>query len=395
MKQAFSSHPSVQPTGALGRLLLALLLTAVVGLAPIATSDAQAKAGKKSKPAATSQPAAPTANPAEIGLQPPTIIGAQPDSADVKSLLEVHRGMLEASNRHDLQGVLRYYSPSFISGDNLRLEQVRHLIEDTWKIYPNIAYVSRVLEVRLNGDWATVETADGATAPTKAENLGNNAMGMLRSQSRGLLYFHRIGNSWEITSDYTLYEKATILFGETENLGIDLTTPDQVFAGENYTARIQANLPDGSFAIASIAKDPIVYPQGKPKDRFRTITPDRTTLERVFEANTSNHNEIITATLGLTQIEQGSSDRPSIRLKAVATLVKRVNVLPRVQAEALDPKGEVVRRSASGAIDLSQTKTSADGDDEEGGTESIEQAPVNAPSDAPGQEDPNAPTDEP
>jgi hypothetical protein len=292
------------------------------------------------------------------------IVGAQPDANEVAELLTAVRDLLAASNRHDMDSVLKHYSPRFVSGDNLSLDQVQKLISETWKIYPDIRYHSQVMALRIHGDWATVESMDGAQATAKAEKM----VGQLRSQSRGMLFFHRIGKTWEICSDYTLYESAAILFGEARKLPMALSTPDQVFAGEPYTAKISVQLPPGVIGIAAIAKEPLVYPQRHSEDKFRTVSDEAPLLERVFDANQMNRNEMVTATLGLTQITQDASERPRVTFNGLATLVKRVNVQPKsllLSADAALPEATanvpaglraaaeedaLVRWSASGRI---------------------------------------------
>ncbi len=279
------------------------------------------------------------------------VIGSEDDSREVSSILAMIDDLMQASNAHDLEGVLKHYSPEFISGDNLNLTEIRKLIEETWTVYPDIRYDTQTLEIRVNGDWATVESIDTATATVNSKEGIITTPGALKSRSRGMIYLRRIGKTWEITSDYTLYENATILYGDAQDLKFDLSAPDQVFASEPYTARLNVDMPPGMVAIASISKDPLVYPQRGPEDKFRSMSSRDNNLERVFEANGNNHNEIVTATIGLTQIGQDSEDRPTVRFKGIATVVKRVNVVPRT-ATGSEEEGKVVRYSASGHIDL-------------------------------------------
>jgi hypothetical protein len=311
------------------------------------------------------------AHAAKVAKVPPVtldvqVVGADPASKDVKSVLDLVQDLLTSSNRHDLDGILKHYSSHFVSGDNLTLTQVRQLIEETWKVYPNIHYETKTLEIRINGDWATVESIDNAKAEAKAENteLGQNA-GTLASRSRGLLFLHRIGKSWEIVSDYTMYENATILFGDAKTLEFGLSAPDQVFSGESYTAKVNTSLPEGAFAIVSISKDPLVHPQLKPDEKFRSLSSESNALERVFAANETNNNEIVTATVGLTQIGQDAKQRPTFKLNGVATLVKRVNVLPKSKFKPEDFQEHLINRSASGLIDMSSTPPAASEEDKD------------------------------
>lgn len=293
----------------------------------------------------------------------PHVVGTTADSPDVKGILQIVSELVTASNAHNLEGVLKNYSPRFVSGDNMTLEQVKKLIQETWAVFPDIHYQTQTMEIRVSGDWATVESIDSAAASAKVDPVVGGQSGTLESRSRGLLYLHRIGNGWEILSDYTLYERALITYGQLGPVNLDLSTPEQVFAGEPYTAKVNLDVPEGVLAIATISREPLVYPQIKPRDKFRSLSSDKNSLERIFSANKSNTNEVVTATVGFTQIAQDSEDRPTIQLNGIATIVKRVNILPRSQYKPESPDG-LVKVSANGTVDLSKDKSSLPDDEE-------------------------------
>ena len=267
-----------------------------------------------------------------------------------------------ASNRHDIDGILRHYSPEFISGDGLTLKEMGALIRDTWDMFPDIKYESKVQEVRVSGKWATVESLDTATAKAKTDDAVSDKPGRLQSRSRGVLYLQKAGKTWEVISDYTQYEKAIITYGPVETVNVDVATPEQVFAGEAYSAKLDVDVPAGNIAFAMIAKEPLVYPQKADKNKFRTLSTEKTELERIFAANTSNNNEVITATIGFTQIGQDDQERPTINLAGIMTVIKRVNVIPKSAFGAAAARQENVRNAADGTV-----KT--DSPDEEGGSE--------------------------
>ncbi|MBK8189591.1 MAG: nuclear transport factor 2 family protein [Vampirovibrionales bacterium] len=290
--------------------------------------------------------------------QPPRIVGADSASVAVKALMEIVSDMNAASNQHDIAALLKHYSPEFVSGDNLSLSEVRSLIEDTWKTYPDIRYESTPLEIRINGDWATIESLDTAKATVSNKEGVINEPGDLSSQSRGMMFLRHIGNLWEITSDHTLYENAVIRFGAAKTLNASLSAPDQAFAGESYAAKIALEMPSSLIAIASISKDPIVFPQRMPDDRFRSLSPENNELERVFAANKANRNEVVTASIGLTQIGQDADDRLTVQFRGVMMIIRRVNVLPKA-SKWLDSSSEaLVDYAANGRVDL-RKKTDA------------------------------------
>ncbi len=327
----------------------------------------------------TSMAAAPAAKYATADIH---VVGIDAKAPEVQEVLTVIHELMDASNSHDMDSVLKHYSARFTSGDNLPLSDVQKLIQDTWKTYPDIHYDSKTLEIRFNGDWATVESLDSAKASVKTDEAVMNATGKMESSSRGLLFLHRIGKTWEIQSDFTVYENAFIAYGEAQKLKVNLSAPDLVFSGEPYTAKIDVDLLPGNVVISSITKESLQYPQTSPKERFRSLSDRHNSLERVFQANQTNHNEMVTATIGLTEVGQDAEERPTIRFTGVATLVKRVNVLPRVAPLDALKQSELVSTSASGLVNLAkaaQPKTDEENSLQMQGTISPQELPPAAP----------------
>lgn len=304
------------------------------------------------------------AKPGAVSVAPLHVEAPQSQVQDVANVQRMLAELLDASNQHDLKGVLKHYSPHFTSGDSLSLKDIRNLIQDTWGMFPDIRYESQVLEIRLNGNWATVESIDTATASAKVDPAISDTPGQMRSRSRGLLYLHRVGKTWEILSDFTLYERATISYGPYVNVSIDVESPEQVFAGESYTAKVSVGVPPGNIAFATLTQEPLTYPQAVSKDKFRTLSMDKTDLERIFKANTSNNNEVITATVGFTEIGQDDQERPTINLRGITTVVKRVNVIPRSTFSAENNLKKLVTTTADGKIQVDSRSPDADGEDE-------------------------------
>jgi hypothetical protein len=281
---------------------------------------------------------------------------------DVLQVTNMLKNVLAASNKHQIEDVMSHYAPKFMSGDHLNVTQVRQMILETWKMYPDITYDSKLVSVRVAGDWATVETIDTAHATALPDGTlagaNKNRKGTLDSQSRGLLYLKKTADHWDIVGDQTLYEQAAILYGDVKTLQLLLSAPDTVMAEQSYSAKLTAKVPPGKLVIASIAKDPLVYPQRVPIEKFRSLSEDETQLERVFQANKEHLNEMLTVTVGVTEVTQQQDERPSIRLNGVATLIKRINVQPVVTATAGAVNGStLVKRSASGLIDLTRGLT--------------------------------------
>lgn len=321
--------------------LAAVVLVLLTGVT--VSADAQTKTA-----AACSQPVV------TYSLDQVRVTGTDPNSQTAQDLMATFNDLVSASNRHSLHDIIKHYNPQFISGDNLTLEQIKNLIQETWKAYPDICYASQPIEIRVNGDWATIETLDRSTATAPPDKDIMDVPGKLVSDSRSLLFLKRNGTIWEITSDSTLWEIANIRYGIGDEVDITLQAPEQVKAGESYSAIVQANVPEGTFTIATIDNQPLTYPHEKVDDKFRPLSVESKDLQRVLKANSGNHNEIVTATIGLTTLEQTNPDRPSLSLNGIATIVKRVNVVP-ISAEdvkAAMGKRDIIRTSADGKINL-------------------------------------------
>lgn len=335
--------------------LFSLALTALMLIGCGIGTPSLAAKNTESKP-----PAIPTQTKAELQ-----------DISSVKLMLQ---DLMDASNRHDIDAVLKHYSPNFTSGDSLNLKDVRGLVQDTWQMFPDIHYNSQTLEIRVNGSWAAVESIDTASATTKVDPTVSDKPGIMKSRSRGLLYLHRIGKTWEILSDATLFEKATITYGPFDTVAIDVESPEQVFAGESYTAKVTVGIPTGNIAFATITQEPLTYPQHTSKDKFRTLSTEKTDLERIFKANTTNNNEVVTATIGFTEIGQDEQERPTINLKGIMTVVKRVNVIPKSFYKEINGAQQMTHTSADGKIKV-DVATPVNTPDEDEQPES-EQAPT-------------------
>jgi hypothetical protein len=311
-------------------------------------------------------------NPA---LKNVTVTGASTSDERVLEVLAVVEGLLDAAKRRDIDGFMKYYANAYISGDNLTRSELRKLVLETWEQYPNMQYNSSILEIRVNGNWITVETEDVSLAtglPTPMDILATgvpaesslflkkNETGTLATRSRNLMYLRKIGDVWRIDSDQSLYEDAVLRYGNTNGLGIEFSVPDKVFAGQSYTAAVEAGFPPNSVAMTSVNRSEMVYPHPHIVNAMRVLAPAQNTLERVFTANTHSRNEMVSASLGLLQGKRvlGPNGEPavSLTLSGVVTLVKRVNVASKAEDSASAALQGLVMHSANGKIDFSQEK---------------------------------------
>lgn len=231
-------------------------------------------------------------------------------------------------NAHNLDGVMSNYSDDYVNNDGLDKKAVTTLTQDFWKTYPDAKSVSKTKQVRIEGNFATIESRDMAVGTTSKEMPGMSSKGELQSLSEGQLYLKKIGNAWKIVGDRIDYEKVKVAFGLAKQLNAVFTAPEQVKAGKQYSAKLEVSLPPGLFAVGSITSQPLRFPQPSPTDSPRPL--EAPALERVMSANNENRNELLTATVILTNPMRTS-------VMGVSFLTRRMNVI----AEPVPVKDEV------------------------------------------------------
>lgn len=322
------------------------------------------------KPAVLSEQSAPQAL---------RVVGADATSKDVVAIMATYADLVQACNQKRIDDAMKHYHSDFLSGDNFTREQLRSMIVDTWQAYPNIQYNSQAVELRVYGDWAALQSLDKTTALAPADKDIIDVPGTLASESSSILYFRRFGADWQITSDATVWEQAVVRYGVGDTVKMTLSAPEQVRAGDGYSATLQAQLPAGVLSIAHIDNQPIRYPHPKADGKFRTLNPDNASLQRVLKANTENRNEVVSAVVTLTKIDQKDPERPSVSVAGVISILKRVNVVPTSQ-EASCQAAQATKTtdlSASGKIDATKIPAEPVFDDEAGDDSDAAPSPPN------------------
>ncbi len=286
----------------------------------------------------TSGVALTAANPEEAdGSKPDANI--EPDKAKYKAEhqeVEALLGDIETQwNAHNLDAVMNFYHDDYVNNDGLNKVAVKELTKDFWKTYPDAKSTSLTKNVRVEGRFATVESRDKATGSTAREMPGIGSKGALTSISEGQLYLRKLGKDWKIVGDRIDYEKVRVAFGLAQDLETSFVAPEQVKSGQEYSARLKVSLPTDLVAVGSITSEPLQYPQPQHKDFWRPI--DNQSLERIIHANTSNHNELLMATIGIT-------DRSRQNLRGLTYLTRRLNVVP--ETKGVPPEGKDVTQTA-------------------------------------------------
>jgi ketosteroid isomerase-like protein len=272
-----------------------------------------------SAPAAETSPAAVETLPAntEFSLDQEDK-DRQIDRADIEKILN---SIEEQWNAHNLDTVMDFYADDYINNDGLDKKAVSALTQDFWKTYPDAKSFSKVKQIRIEGNFATIESRDMASGSTAKEVAGIPNKGDLKSISEGQLYMKKVGNNWKIIGDRIDFEKVRVSFGMAKNLKASFSAPEQVKSGRQFSAKLEVDLPSNVTAVGSITSQPLEYPQAQPPDVWKPI--DGPVLERILPANSANRNELLMATIGITNPGHSS-------LLGLEFLTRRLNVVPYV-----------------------------------------------------------------
>lgn len=232
-----------------------------------------------------------------------------------------------ASENHELDSLKKLYSQDFISGDGFNREKLFKMIDDSWKLSPDLSYSGRIQDLKFDKTFATVEINEDLSGLTKKKSEITDDTGFIESSSRTILYLRKFGKGWRIISDKTLYEETSIKYGEAKDLDINLYAPPQVTPEDNYTISLETEIPENMFAVSSIIKEKLSFPKEKKDEVFRQVPISTGTLERVVKANNNSMNELAVASVSFCNVKKDNFKRPDIDFAGTAVLIKRVNVL--------------------------------------------------------------------
>lgn len=257
-----------------------------------------------------------------------TAVDAKVSAQDKKDIEKFLSNFEKDWNGHNLEGVMGNYSDDYVNNDGFDKKIINQLMGELWKTYPDIKSSSFTKSIRVDGPYATIGTHDDVTGTTASEAQGLGK-GELHSISEGLLFCKRVGNQWKIIGDRIDYEKNKVSYGLGRQLDPSFAAPEQVKSGKQFSARLEVDMPTGLAAMGTISQATLSYPPPKPPEVYKPMGDplnDRPLLERVMTANAKNRNELLMATIGLTNASRNS-------LLGMVILTRRLNVVPPMEEE--------------------------------------------------------------
>lgn len=243
---------------------------------------------------------------------------------EIKDLFDMQQ---KVTNKFDLDKLSTLYTDNYIDNDGYTKDVYFKLIKDTWETYPDVTYKTEIKNIKINGDYAVVETAETAYATDDEDSEMISAHGELYSTATCVYYLKRVNENWLISAEHVVEEKSTLKYGDARFVKMELNAPSLIGAGEEYTAELKLDLPADQIVIASINKERIVQPVKKDPEVFKRL-PEEQVLERVFRANTDNINEYAVASVGITKTEKIDGELVKVYMNGLAFIITRVNVVP-------------------------------------------------------------------
>ena len=247
------------------------------------------------------------------------------DTRQIKDLFKLHE---RYANNHDISSLGDLYSEKYVNNDGFDKKIYFQSIKDTWETCKDLTYKTTINKISIDGDYASVEvleTAYGSLYETL--DIGPVA-GEIHSTSTGIYHLTKNNGKWLITGETALTDNSSLRYGDARYLKIELSTPNQVNFGEQYTATVKIDADENTFVIGSIGNDPVKYPPSTPNNTLRAV-PQSQTLERILYANQENLNEYTVATLAVSKIKDLGVGGTRVSLTGLACLMKRVNVVPK------------------------------------------------------------------
>ena len=288
-------------------------------------------------------------------VTPGGLIGVTADShasaQDKKDIEKLLNSFEKDWNNHNLENVMGYYADDYINNDGFDKKIISSLTSELWKTYPDIKSSSDTKSVRIEGPYATIQSHDELAGTTTNEVQGLGTKGELKSVSEGQLFLKHVGTNWRIIGDRIDFEKIRVSYGLARQLDPIFAAPEQVKSGKQFSARLELEMPTGLAAMGTISQATVSYPPPKPPEGYKPMgdpMDDRLLLERVMTANTKNRNELLMATIGLTNASRNS-------LLGVVIMTRRLNIIPVMEEEPVKPETSASADTKDGAGSSSGT----------------------------------------
>ena len=158
-----------------------------------------------------------------------------------------------AASKGDVEGVMQFYSPSFIHGDGINYQTMEQALDKFWKHYPRLRYKTKVQSWKSKGDFIIAETITSIIGlpSSNQDKLALNAT----IHSRQTFMRDRITHQ-EILSEHTEVTSGI------KPPKVDIKLPQHVKVGMSYYFDAIVQEPLGNnYLLGKVMQEPVKLPQ--------------------------------------------------------------------------------------------------------------------------------------
>lgn len=160
------------------------------------------------------------------------------------------------ASRHDVQGVLQFYSPNFKNSDGLTRATMQQALTQLWQRYPQLSYRTQLTNWKQDGGAIVAETVTQVTGAQTTNGMKGKFESTVRSRQR------LEGN--KIVQQEILAERTQVTSGANPPK-VQVNLPEQVRVGQDFNFDAIVKEPVGNNLLLGTAMEESVKPEGYTK----------------------------------------------------------------------------------------------------------------------------------
>lgn len=255
----------------------------------------------------------------------PKLIVENPANAEIEKFF-VDFSTLQ--NKHNINALKKVYADDFINTDGQNKTQLFALMTRTYAGYPDMKTEYEVKQITSTKRYAMASVVQKVTATTKDTSKITKDKGTYNATLDTVFYLKKMGSEWKIYSEAVLSETSTLAYGMAKGVPAIINAPQKVLSGNDYSASVVVETPDGYSAIASVNSTQIVEGYNMNGESFRQVPTEGGVIERVLKANSDNNNEAVVVSVGFTKLTQDMFKKAKMDISGLMILMRRVDIVP-------------------------------------------------------------------
>ena len=231
-------------------------------------------------------------------------------------------------NKHNLNALKKVYADDFINSDGQNKTQLFAQMARTFAGYPDMKTDYEVKHISSTAQYASANVVQKVSATTRDTSKITKDKGTYSAVLETVFYLKKMGTEWKIYSEAVQSETSVLAYGMAKDVPAVINAPQKVLAGNDYSANVVVDTPDGYSSIASVNSTQLVEGYNMNGETFRQIPADSGSVERVLKANSDNNNEAVVVSVGFTKLTQDMFKKAKMDIAGLMILMRRVDIVP-------------------------------------------------------------------